>query len=192
MQKTLYQLCSLECSAHGQGTEHYHKQDAKYVLDDENGQYAGSKRLVAEAKVVVGFVDDSGGTHAQHTAQKDAVHAAPAEQRCHHTPDAYHAEHHHHGRQDRLHTHAHYLLEGELQAQREHKENDTQVTPLLDALYAAHRRRVGHVRTCKEACHDIAQNKRLLESLENDSHYTCYDKYIGKVGDKWGQLISTF
>ena len=95
LHEAFHQFQPFEAAAHGHCAEHHHEQDAQYVLEDKYGDDARGKTFAAQSELVESFVDDGRRTHAEHTAQEDAVHAAPAEQESHHAANAYHAAHHH-------------------------------------------------------------------------------------------------
>ena len=88
-------------------------------------------------------------------------------------------------------THLHDFLEGEIQAQREEGEDDTDVCPSLDIRLVHHRYGVGHVGRHQEARHDVTQHQGLLEPLEDEGNnaITITLSTLGNVGPTLGLEI---
>ena len=84
----------------------------------------------------------------------------------HHAANTHHAEHYATSSYDRTHPHLDYLLKRKLKAERKHEEYHTDVSPRMYARHIAHTGRIGHVRSCQEACHNVAQHEGLLQAFE--------------------------
>ena len=137
--------------------------------------------LLTEPHVVERLIYNSGGRHGKHSCEEDAVHLTPPERLSHGKAKKHHAEYYCDGGNDGSSPHFQYLLEREVETEREKKEDNTDVSPRLNVSLIYHRHGVGHVRTYYESSYNIAQHQRLLQLLENQCHNTCDNKNQRKV-----------
>ena len=181
----------MKIARNGQGRQHHHEQDAENVFQYEHTQHRACKLLPPQSQVVKGFIDNRGGRHSQHAAQKQAVHSRPTHQVSQSAADAHHTSNNHAGCPHGSHAHLENLLERKLQPEREHEEDDANFGPRIDRRRVLHRRSIGHVRPCQEACHNIAQHQGLAEALEDEGDNACHNKDEGEVAQERGDVGHT-
>ena len=168
----------------GKGREHHHHDDGHDVFEDEHAHHQPGKLLLPEPQVVESLVDDGGGRHGKHAAKEYAVHARPPEEVAHHGAGKHHAEDDGDGGYHGRHAHLEYLLEREIEAQREQQEDDADVGPHLHVGLVYHRHGVGHVGRHEKARHDVAQYEGLAQALEEQCDTASHNEYECKVFDQ--------
>ena len=68
-------LSSVGVVAGGNGTQHHHHDDGQNIFQNEHRHHQSGKLLLAQAKVVEGFIDNRCRTHGEHSSEEDAVHS---------------------------------------------------------------------------------------------------------------------
>ena len=178
-------------SAAGDGRQHHHHDDGQDILEDEHAHHQTGKLLMSESEVVERLVDDGGGTHGEHATEEDAVHLAPPEEMAHQHAYGHHTEDDGDGGDDRCGSHLEDFLEREIQSEGEQGEHHADVGPGLHIGLVDHRHGIRHVRTDKEAGHDVAKHQRLLEPLENKGDHPRHNEDEGKVLDEYRKFGHT-
>ena len=182
--KALGQFAALKLLRNGRGRENDHEEDAENVFENQHRKHFAGKILAAQTEVVVGFVDDGGGRHGEHAAEKQTVGATPVEKATGGTAYADHAAHHHGRCHDGAHAHFQYLLDRKLQTEREHQEDDADAAPRLDGTLIFDRGQVGHVGPGQKTGHDVAQHEGLFETLEQHGDQTGHNEDESQVGNE--------
>ena len=187
--EALDEFAALELLRNGCGREDNHEQDAENVLENQHRKHFARKTLAAQTQIVEGFVDDGGGGHGEHAAQKQTVGAAPIEKAPGGATHPDHAAHDHRGREDGAHAHCRNLLDRKLQTEREHEEDHPDAAPRLDRTVVLHRGHVGHVRAGQKTGHNVAQHQGLFEAFEQHGDQTGHNKNERKVGNERGKAV---
>ena len=63
----------------------------------------------------------------------------------------------------------------------EKEEDNTDLSPELHAGNLGSCRYPSDIWSCQDSCHNVTQDKGLLQRLEYNRDHTCYDKYQGKI-----------
>ena len=80
-------------------------------------------------------------------------------------------------------SHVQQLAERELQSHGEEEEDDAYVGPYLDVRGIGDGGKETDCGSRDEACHDVAQDDRLFEPLEQDRDAACHDQYRAQIGN---------
>ena len=182
------QFSALEGIADGDGRQDDHEQDGEDIFEDQDAEYQTRKLFLPESQVVECLVDDGRRRHGDHAAEEDGIHPLPPEGGTDGDAEEDHAEDDGQGRDDGRATHLDDFLETEFQAEGEQQEDDADVGPYMDAGGVDDGRGEGEMRTGNETGHDIAQDQRLTQFLENECHDACADQDERKVGYEWSEF----
>ena len=153
---TLQHLRTLKVMADCHRGEHHHQYDGKNILQNKHTEHQTRELLLAHPQIIKRLIDNGGGRHGNHTAQKYAVHPFPAETGTYRHTQQYHTKDDGTRSNNRCPSHLHNLLEAEFQSQCKQQEDNTYICPGLYISRIHHRRCIGHVRAGKESCNYIS------------------------------------
>ena len=143
--------------------------------------------LVGDTEVFVGFIYYGGGGHGEHSSEKETVHSSPTKDVADEVACTHHADHYHTCAEYGIDAHLDYLLERKFKSEREHEYDDSYLTPIVDHLGVDDGSGIWHVGACKKACYDVAEHERLPELFEKNGGDACYDEYVGKILNEYGE-----
>ena len=148
---------------HGNGGQNDHSENGDDVLDDQGAHGQTGERFLLEPHVLDALHGDHGGGHGQHDPQENAVHGAPAQE------DPQEEAHHAHaqsldaGGQEAGYAYLGHFVDGKLQAETEHQEDDADVRPDLDGPHVIDGGDEVHHRTGQESRQNIAQHRGKID-----------------------------
>ena len=167
--------------AHGDRRENDHHENAGDVLDDQRPEDQLRKRFLAYIQLIKGLDDDGGGAHGEHAAEENTVHHRPAHCLADKIAENQHAEHFGQSRNNGGPADTGKLVKVKLQAEAEHENDDTDLTPGLDGDRIHNREEVGHIRADQKTGQDISQYQRLLYTPEEDGDHPRGQQHHRKI-----------
>ena len=99
--------------------------DGEDILQDQYAHDRIGKALLCEPHIRKSLIDNGGGTHGEHAAQKDTVHLFPPEAVTDDNTQCHHTEENGTGRNDRGYSRLENLFHGEVP-----NENSRKMTPM--------------------------------------------------------------